>query len=727
MIVERKHGGLRLNIRRLVITASIFCSGLWAQTVTANWPLMPWPSKITFQTGSLAIDSKFSISVSGAGGSDTRVGDAVNRVFTRLSRQTGIPLKPQLVKSEATLAIVVESADHKAPQRLGDNERYSLVVTPGGQARLSADEPLGVLRGLETVLQLIEQDTFQRPADAPGGAVQAAKGFSIPAVTIQDEPRFPWRGLSLDVSRHFVPLASVKRTLDGMAAVKLNVLHWHLSDDQGFRVESKREPRLQQLGSDGLYYTQAEIRDALAYARNRGIRIVPEFDMPGHATSLLAAYPQLGAGKGHYQITRGNGILSDLMDPTQESTYKFLDTFVGEMTRLFPDEYFHVGGDEVDPKQWDGNPRIHEFKQKHGIESDKALQTYFSGRLLKIVTRHGKHMEGWDEILQPGLPKTIVIQSWRGQESLWQAAREGYQGILSAGYYLDLMYPASYHYSIDPMKIPEQAPGRGDEEPEKPGEGPAAGTPADLSVPQQKLVLGGEAAMWMEMATPENLDAKLWPRLAAIAERFWSPESVADPVGMYTRLRLVSRWLEWIGITPQWDLELMRNRLAGAFPIAPLDVFASVLEPVRGYARNSEQYTIYSPFNLLVDAIPPESDAAREFREAVDAYLAGPKNVQSAGELRKTLNLWATNAMLVRTMLEENSLLNEDLVLAEGTGVLCKAGLEALAYIERSAKPASGWKARAMQAVQEAGKRHANMRNLMEPGVEKLVQAAPGS
>ncbi|MCU1294675.1 MAG: Beta-hexosaminidase [Bryobacterales bacterium] len=671
---------------------------------------MPWPSNITVQAGGVEITQTFSISVNGAGATDPRVQYQVNRTFARLSRQTGIPLQPRLVRdgAGATLAIVVESRDRKAPQKLGDNERYSLVIA-AGQAKLSADAPLGALRGIETFLQLVQQSN--------------SPGFSVPSVSIHDEPRFPWRGLSLDVSRHFIPVENVKRTLDGMAAVKLNVLHWHLSDDQGFRVESKKEPRLQQFGSDGMYYTQADSRDVLAYARNRGIRIVPEFDMPGHVTSWLAAYPKLGAGSGQYQITRGNGILADLMDPTRESTYKFLDTFIGEMTKLFPDEYFHLGGDEVNPKQWNTNPRIQEFMHKRGIADANALQVYFNQRLLKIVTKHGKHMEGWDEVLQPDLPKSIVIQSWRGQESLWQAAREGYQGILSAGYYLDLIYPASYHYSIDPMKIPEKAPNRDEEEPADAKKGPAPGTPANLTPAQKKLVLGGEAAMWEEMATPENLDAKLWPRTAAIAERLWSPESITDPVSMYRRLRLVNHWLEWLGLTQRSNLELMRVRLAGAFPVAPLDVFASVLEPVRGYSRHSEDYTIFSSFNRLVDSISPESDAAREFRDAVDSYLAGPKNGPRGETLRKYLAFWASNAAAVRPMIEKNSLLNEDLPLADDAAVLCKAGQQALSYLDGTSKPESGWKEQTLQAVLRAGQRQANMRNLIAPAIQKLVQA----
>src|SRR4051812_7694758 len=222
-------------------------------------PLMPWPASVSVQSGSVPIDSNFSISLTGAGSSDPRVRAAINRIPARLTRQTGIPIVMHMVPGgqSATLNIIVESKDHKAPQRLGDNERYSLQC--GSTVRLSADEPLGALRGLETFLQLVGQNTTGSP------------GFSVPALTIQDSPRFPWRGLSLDVSRHFIPVENVRRTLDGMAAVKLNVFHWHLSDDQGFRIESKKFPKLQQHGSDGMFYTQAEARDVLAYARDRGI------------------------------------------------------------------------------------------------------------------------------------------------------------------------------------------------------------------------------------------------------------------------------------------------------------------------------------------------------------------------------------------------------------------------------------------------------------------------
>lgn len=668
-----------------------------AQPGPATLSLMPWPATVTEQPGRVQIDTNFTVSVSGAGATDARVKDAVQRVFDRLARETGIPIRPHVVPADAgaTLTVIVEQRDHRPSQRLGDNERYSLEAS-NGRARISADAPLGALRGIETFLQLVQQNT------ATGGPTPAAVvGFSLPDVVIQDEPRFAWRGLSLDVSRHFIPLDKVERTMDGMAAVKLNVLHWHLSDDQGFRIESKKYPRLQRYGSDGLYYTQAEVRAAIAYARLRGLRIVPEFDIPGHATSWLPGYPSLGTRPGPFDIPHEPGILTELMDPTKESTYRFLDGFVGEMARLFPDEYFHIGGDEVNPKEWNESQRIQAFMRKHALANPAALHAYFNKRLLKIVTKHHKHMEGWDEILNPDLPKSIVIQSWRGQKSLAQAAQEGYQGILSAGYYLDLMQPASQHYAVDPMK----------------------GETASLTPEQKKRILGGEAAMWEELATTENLDAKLWPRLAAIAERLWSPESVTDVASMYRRLEITNRWLEWLGLTQRSNLELMRQRLAGTQPVKPLDEFASVLEPVKGYARHAENYTSFTPLNRLVDSIPPESDAARDFRNAVDAYLTGPKQEADAEALRKKLAEWSDNAKAVRPTLEINSLLLEDISISDSLVRLCQAGQEAFSSLSSHSPGTSDWKQRNLASIGEAAKPQANTLIQIAPAIQKLVEA----
>ncbi len=683
----------------LFLTASF----LWAQAVPGDGvlPLMPMPASVGTGNGTgVVIDANFSVSLSGAGASDLRLRDLAARTASRLSRQTGMPILPRVVAGpNATLNIVVEGKDHKAPQRLGDDERYSLQAGDN-KIRLSADAPLGVLRGVETFLQLV--------APNPPGSI----GWSVPPVTIRDQPRFPWRGLSLDVSRHFIPIEGVKRTIDGLAAVKLNVLHWHLSDDQGFRIESKKFPRLQQYGSDGQFYTQAEVRDVIEYARNRGIRIVPEFDIPGHATSWLPGYPALASGKGPYEIVHSHGILTAVIDPTKESTYRFMDGFIGEMAKLFPDEYFHIGGDEVNPREWRSNPKVQSFMKKRHIPDEKALQVYFNQRLLKIVTKHGKHMEGWDEVLQPNLPKSVVIQSWRGQESLWQAAREGFQGILSAGYYLDLMQPASQHYAIDPLVLPPARRERLEKE-NKP-------IPQEITPAEAKNVLGGEAAMWEELATAENLDAKLWPRLAAIAERFWSPQSTTDVASMYRRLEATNRWLQWLGLTQRSNLELMRQRIAGSVPRSTLDEFVAILEPVKGYARHAQNYSSSTPLNRLVDSIPPESNAAREFNNAVDRYLSGTE--ASPESLMRQLVQWHDNAEQILPLLRNNSLLEENIPLGEAIVALCQIGQDAIAA--HSPNHPDALKPDAAAKVASASERKGDILIQIAPGIQKLVDAA---
>src|SRR5438045_4247746 len=227
------------------------------------------------------------------------------------------------------------------------------------------------------------------------------------------------------------------------------------------------------MGSDVFMFSHEQVREIIAYARDRGIRVMPEFDIPGHSTSWLVGYPEIGSAPGPYTTERGAGIFEPALDPTREQTYKFLDGFLGEMAGLFPDEYMHIGGDENEGKQWDRNPQIQAFMKEKGIKDNHALQAYFNQRILKILQKHHKKMIGWDEILHPDLPQDIVIQSWRGPKSLAEAARQGYDGILSAGYYIDLMYPAWQHYKNDPVA-------------------------ADTTLSEKELthILGGEATMW---------------------------------------------------------------------------------------------------------------------------------------------------------------------------------------------------------------------------------------
>ena len=404
-----------------------------------------------------------------------------------------------------------------------------------------------------------------------------------------------------------------------MAALKLNVLHWHLTEDQGFRVESKKFPKLHQMGSDGQFYTQEQIKEIIEYARQRGIRVVPEFDIPGHATSWLVGHPELGSAPGPYTIERRAGIFEPALDPTREDVYKFLDTFLSEMASLFPDAYMHIGGDENEGKQWDRNPKIQAFMKEKGIKDNHALQAYFNLRLLKILEKNNKKMIGWDEILQPEIPTNTVIHSWRGTQALADAARKGYDGILSNGYYIDLSFPAWQHYAMDPI--------------------PADST---LSEKERKHILGGEATMWAEWVSPDTIDSRIWPRTAAIAERLWSPSSVTDVDDMYRRLSVISVQLEELGLTHKRNADVLLRRLVGGNETGPLKVLLSILEPVKEYRRYQQRpATMLSPLTGLVDAATPDSAAARQFAKLVDGLISdSPRFQTSTAELRQTLTEW---------------------------------------------------------------------------------------
>ncbi len=630
--------------------------------------LMPAPAKLTPGEGRLTIDAGFGVTVTDP--CDGRVRAAADRLTARLSALAGAK-----IGGSGARKLVIHCAGPGAPvQKLGEDESYTLDVSSAG-AKLEAANPLGALHGMETFVQL------------------AASG--APAAHIEDRPRFPWRGLHLDVSRHWIPADVVKRNLDAMAAVKLNVFHWHLSDDQGFRVESKRYPKLQGLGSDGNYYTQDQIRGVVVYARNRGIRVVPEFDIPGHSTSWLVGYPELASAPGPYEIERRWGVFDPTMDPTRETTYTFLDGFIGEMSRLFPDEFFHIGGDEVNGKQWKASAHIQAFMKQRGLKDNHELQAHFNQRVQAIVKKYGKRMEGWDEILNGALPKNIVIQSWRGQKSLAEAARMGYAGILSSGWYLDHMLPASTHYAVDPMAKESDS----------------------LNPEERSRILGGEAAEWAEYATAENVDNRIWPRTAAIAERLWSPAQVTDVASMYRRLEAVSRELEALGLTHRSGERKMLERLAGAGPLGPLQALADVVEPVKMYVRNrGHKYTQQTPLNRVVDAVPPESDRAREFAEAVDRG--------DRAEARRWLTTWRDNDARLQPVIQKSPLLGEIAPLSQDLSRVGRIGVEALDAIESGKRPPEAWVTEQRAFLQEAKKARAELLLMVAAPVEKLVAQA---
>jgi hexosaminidase len=686
-----------VRILLLVLTVVVLCSFSVEQENPATREsralhLMPWPSDVKTAAGQMIVDPSFSVSLHG---SDPRLKKTAEIFLEDLRRHTGmLPLDFSVSdhpeQGHPSLSITSDHAS-KEIQELGEDESYNLEVTPSG-ATLNAPTTLGVMRGLQTFLQLVEITT---------------QGFAAPAVTVHDKPRFEWRGLMIDSSRHFTPVDVIKRNLDGMAAVKLNVFHWHLSDNQGFRVECKRFPKLHEMGSDGLYYTQEQVRDVIAYARDRGIRVIPEFDMPGHSTAWFVGYPDLASAPGPYSIERHWGVFDPAMDPTRESTYKFLDGFIGEMAKLFPDQFFHIGGDEVNGKQWDANPKIQEFMRAHSLKNNADLQAYFNTRVQKIVAKHGKTMEGWDEILRPDLPKSIVIQSWRGQESLGQAAQQGYRGLLSHGYYLDLMQSAEQHYDVDPF-----------------GDGAASLSDAD-----KQKILGGEACMWAEYVSPETIDSRIWPRMAAIAERLWSPQSVTDVNSMYARVDVISHWLDAYKLEHNTSYDLMLRRIAGSNHIGPLRGLTDVVEPVKGYARErtgTSEPTALMPLNRVIDASRPESIPARNFSSLVNDFVSGAMKPGMEARIRATLTHWRDNSEELGRLAENSSIVQEVVPVSQNLSVLGAAGLQALDYLDRGEKAPQAWKEQQLAIVQQSIQPKGQVLLMVAAPVQKLIQFSAG-
>jgi hexosaminidase len=668
----------------LVVSATSF---LLAQSNPANltgppWGLMPVPAKVQAGSGRWVVQPGLTISITGA--DDPRVGGAAQRFVDHMSRSTGIPLRYQSADPDkATIAIHCEHSGEKL-QKLGEDESYALDVTESG-AKLSAPNPLGIIHGLQTLLQLV--------APSP-------QGFAAPAVHIEDAPRFSWRGLLLDSCRHWMPVEVVKRTLDGMEAVKMNVLHFHLSEYQGFRVESKKFPKLQEMGSNGFYYTQDEIKTLIAYARDRGIRVIPEFDMPGHSTSWFVGYPELAAGQGPYQIEKRWGVFDPAMDPTKDSTYKFLDKFIGEMAELFPDDFFHLGGDEVNGKQWDANPEIQKFKKSHNLKTNGDLQAYFNQRVVKIIEKYKKTPVGWDEVLHPDLPKDVVVQSWRGPESEAKAVQAGHRALLSNGYYLDLAESAERHYLVDPL----------------------SGDAANLSPEQQKMILGGEACMWSEMVTPENVDSRLWPRNAAIAERLWSPADVRDVNSMYRRLEIMSARLDTLGLTHHSALRMMQERLAPE-NFQALRILADTIEPAKGYHRGSlPKHNADAPLNGLPDSIPPESIPARNFSQLVDRVLSGTSSPEDLSAAHDLMDAWRLNHGKLAPALQ-NLPLADDAQVSQDLSAAGSIGLQALDLLAAHAPAPAGWPDQQVAQLEEMKKREAEVLLMIVPPIEKLVQA----
>lgn len=667
--------------------------------------LLPAPQHLTRAEGRFLLTPSFNINVEAAT-TDTILYAAVNRMYQTANRRTGLYFNTQYIRPQAAndSSRMIVRVQHSLNRQVEVDESYTLSIT-STKIILDAPTTTGALHGLETLLQL---------------AANNQGVWYFPALTIKDAPRFAWRGVMIDVARHFIPVDVLKRNLDAMAAVKMNVLHLHLSDDEGFRIESQAFPLLQAKGSNGDYYTRAQMKDLITYAANRGIMIVPEFDMPGHTKSFLSAYPDLGSAPGPYtpgprfNFNSGKQLgMAEIMqmitttptptfDPTKESTYLFLDKFFGEMAALFPSPYIHIGADENNGAAWNTNPAIASFMKNHRMKDTRTLQAYFVRRTREIISKHGKQTIAWEEAFSPDLPNNLVVQVWSDGTYANKALSHGNMIIVSKGFYLDVFMPASVHYQND--AIP-------------------ATTPESL----KKQFLGGEAAQWSEVVDRFNIETRVWPRAAAIAERLWSPAAVNDPEDMYRRLFAISHQLDELGVQHLADYQRNLRRLIGEKDITPLRTLTDVLTPVKGYKKMFAKMGTppgmnfqTAPLVAISDIVPVDSEVKRRFRNAVANYL-NTKDQASARLIVSYLGDWKSNDTLLQDYFTQSPILQAIAPHSHNLQNAATIGLEAMDSISAGPRPDPAWLQAKLAALAEINKAYGETELAILPEIEALV------
>lgn len=488
--------------------------------------LVPAPVSLTLGEGSFALGATTTLAAE-AGRREVNVLAEIlaDQLAVGLGRRPGVERAEGAAARRDTILLTTAGADPE----LGD-EGYELTVDSSSVV-LRAPTPAGLSRACASLRQLLPPEALAPPA-ADAGPVR----WELPALTVRDQPRYPWRGYLLDSARHFQPVSFIKRTLDLLALHKLNVLHWHLTEDQGWRLEIDAYPRLTSVGAwrgegdtrHGGFYSKEQVREIVRYAADRQITIVPEIEMPGHCQAALAAYPELSCTGGPFVVSTRWGVHDDVYCAGKEETFEFLTTVLEEVLELFPSEFIHVGGDEVPKRRWQVCEACQARIEAEGLADEGELQSWFIRRIDAWLAERGRRLVGWDEILEGGLAEGATVQSWRGMEGAVEAARAGHDVIASptSHCYLDYGYDAistELIYSFEP-------------------------TPAELSDEQAVHVLGAEGNLWTEYAPLPRVDRQTWPRLAALAEVTWSPASARSWFDFSGRLRHHYERLDALGV-----------------------------------------------------------------------------------------------------------------------------------------------------------------------------------
>ena len=479
--------------------------------------IVPLPASVVQNEGVFKLNKKTKLVVTGKGAETV-----ANFFQSKISHSTGLNLKYADNASGNFISMKVDASNGLS------EEAYILKITPKSIEIIAATNS-GLFYGMQTLLQLL-------PAEIESNTVVSQINWNIPCVTIEDVPRFKWRGMMLDVCRHFYPVDFVKRQIDVMAMYKINKLHLHLTDDQGWRIEIKKYPKLTELGSKrinegkehGGFYTQEDIKEIVAYAAERHIDVVPEIELPGHALAALTAYPEYSCSGGPFKVRNVWGVEADIYCAGKEETFEFLENIIDEVVELFPGDYFHIGGDEAPKDKWKECELCQARIKAEGLHDEHELQSYFIQRVEKMLLARNKKMIGWDEILEGGLAKSAAVMSWRGEKGGFIAASEGHDVVMTPGnwVYLD-------HYQGNPKVEPVAIGGYTTLE-ESYNYEPV---PEALDKDKVKHILGTQGNVWTEyMYTPELVEHRVYPRIIALAEVNWTQPEKKNYNGFVKRM-----------------------------------------------------------------------------------------------------------------------------------------------------------------------------------------------
>ena len=499
-----------------------------SQTVdSASIAIVPRPESLTVGRGRFVINANTVIYT------DAASADIARRFAASLLPATGLAIPVRVGAAAATGIVVQRSA---GLTRLG-NEGYELSVT-ARRVSVRAKERAGVFYGFQTIRQLLPPQVFRE------GKVDSV-AWTIPAVRIVDRPRFAWRGAHLDVGRHFMPKEFVKKYIDLIALQKMNTFHWHLTEDQGWRLEIRKYPRLTQVGAwrtqtvvgrqgsktdsttwrfdgqrHGGFYTQDDAREIIAYARDRFVNVMPEIEMPGHALAAIASYPELGVTGQPADVGTRWGVYANILN-ADSSTVSFMQDVLTEVMELFPSQFIHVGGDEADKALWKTSPRIQERIKELGLKDEHELQSWFIQQMDAFLTAHKRRLVGWDEILEGGLAPGATVMSWRGTQGGIDAARAGHDVIMAPTSHTYLDYYQSQNTDGEPLAIGGFVPLQMVYSFEP--------VPAELEPQYRSHILGGQGQIWTEyMAGPKQVEYMAFPRLTALAEVLWTAPERKD-------------------------------------------------------------------------------------------------------------------------------------------------------------------------------------------------------